>query len=193
MTRQSHAAAAPTAAGPSTPPELTRADAERILGPRTARRLATFGDGTPYVRAGEGRRILAWLIDFAVYLLAVGAAVVVVSLVRVRSGLSDEAVTVLALSSLFVVPVLYGLCYGDGRALGAVVTGTQLVRVADGGPIGAKACWAMLIRTVLMPALLVVLIAGALAGAGGDAPGGSQVRVSIDRAATRRLRAPGLR
>ncbi|MEV4416535.1 RDD family protein [Catellatospora sp. NPDC049609] len=173
--------------------ESAKSEAEHVLGRRAVQRLAAFDDGTLYVRAGEVRRFLAWLIDFVVYLLGVGVGVVVVSLVRVTSGLSDGAVTVLALSLLFVVPMLYGLIYGNGRALGAVLTGTQLVRVKDGGRVGAKACWAMLIRTLLMPLLLIAVIVGALGNTGGEAPAGSPARVSIDRGATRRLQASGIR
>jgi hypothetical protein len=88
------------------------------------------------------------------------------------------------------VPLLYGMCYRNGRALGAVLTGTQLVRVADGGRIGRKAPWAMLVR-VLMPLLFIGVIVGALGGAGGP-PGGSMVRVSVDARATRQLRDAGI-
>ncbi|MFC7759924.1 hypothetical protein ACFQY4_19315 [Catellatospora bangladeshensis] len=49
-----------------------------------------------------------------------------------------------------------------------MLTGTQLVRVKDGGRIGLKACWAMLIRTLFMPLLLLVVIAGAFEGTGGQ-------------------------
>jgi hypothetical protein len=88
--------------------------------------------------------------------------------------------------------VLYGLCYGNGRALGAVITGTQLVRIKDGGRVGGKACWAMLVRTLLMPLLFVVVVVGALGGGGGS-PSGSLARTSIDPAATRQLHAAGIR
>ncbi|MEH1016939.1 RDD family protein [Micromonospora sp. CPCC 206060] len=130
---------------PLTPLESAKEHAERVLGRRTAQRLAEFDDGTLYVQASEVARILAWLIDFVVFVLGVGVGLVVVSLVSVAAGLSGGTVVLLAISLLFVVPVLYGLCYGNGRALGAVLTGTQLVRVRDGRRVGSRACWAMLL------------------------------------------------
>ncbi|QFU91929.1 RDD family protein [Amycolatopsis sp. YIM 10] len=136
----------------------------------------------PYVEAGTWRKFLAWLVDSAVCLLGALAGVVVLSLVDRSAHLTDGVLVLSMPAILIVVPLLYGLCcYRDGRALGAVLTGTRLVRVADGGRIGGKAPWAMLVRTVLLPLLLAAVIAGALAG-GGTAPGGggSQVRVAVD-------------
>ena len=49
----------------------------------------------------------------------------------------------------------------------------------------------MLVRTLLMPLLFVVVVIGALGGAG-SAPG-SLVRTSIVRNATRKLHAAGIR
>jgi hypothetical protein len=109
--------------------ERTRAHAEQVLGPQTAKRLAPFHDGVLYVEAGR------W-------------------------------------------------------ALGAVVTGTQLVRAANGDRIGGKAAWAMLVR-LLMPLLVIGTIIGALGG-GGPVPGGTTARVSVDLRAARRLRAAGI-
>lgn len=66
---------------------------------------------------------------------------------------------------------------------GTLATGTRLVRVKDGSRVGlAKAGWAMLIRTLLMPLLF-------LAAIGGSADGPGVVRVSIDSKATERLKA----
>ncbi|MGW0803277.1 hypothetical protein [Nonomuraea sp. NPDC002799] len=172
--------------------EIAKEHTERTLGRRTARRLAEFDNGTLYVQPGEGAQFLAWLVDFVVFVLGVGVGFAIVSLVYVAAGLPEGVLLVLSLSLLFVVPLLYGLCYGDGRALGAVLTSTQLVRVKDGGRVGGKASWAMLVRTLFMPLLFIVVIAGALGGAGG-APAGSQARTSIDPAATRRLHDAGIR
>lgn len=141
---------------------------------------ATFGNGTPYVQARTWRRFLAWLVDFIVYLLGVVAGFVVLAAVFRNADLADGVLVGFVLGLLFVVPLLYGLCYRGGRALGAVLTGTRLVRLSDGGRIGAKGPWAMLIRTVLLPLLLIVVIGGVLGGGGGAAPGGSQTRVSVD-------------
>ncbi|MEU6074055.1 RDD family protein [Micromonospora sp. NPDC047074] len=176
---------------PLTRLEIAQEHAGRLFGPRTADRLAAFDNGTLYVRAGEAARFLAWLIDMTVFVLGVGAGVVVLALVAVARGLSDGVVTLVAISLFLAVPMLYGLFYGNGRALGAVLTGTQLVRAKDGGRVGSRACWAMLVRTLLMPALFFAVVTAALGGAGGGP--GSVTRTSIDPAATRRLHAAGIR
>ncbi|MGC7095163.1 RDD family protein [Amycolatopsis lurida] len=134
----------------------------------------------PYVEARTWRQFLAWLVDFTVFLLGSLVGVVVLSLVDRSAHLAGGVLVLSMVAILIGVPLLYGLCcYRNGRALGAVLTGTRLVRAADGGRIGGKAPWAMLVRTVLMPLLLVAVIVGALTG-GGTGPGGSQVRVTVD-------------
>ncbi|MFD5095006.1 hypothetical protein ACFWMR_30700 [Amycolatopsis thailandensis] len=165
--------------------------AEQVFGPRTAKRVATFGDGMSYVEAGFWAQSFAWLVDFVVFVLGVGVGVLVLALVDLSVNLDNGVIALAVLAILFVVPLLYGLCFGNGRALGAVLTGTRLTRAADGGRIGKKAPWAMLIRTVLMPLLLVAVLAAAFTG-GGTAPGGSPARVSVDVRATRRLREAGI-
>ncbi|GAB3712509.1 hypothetical protein GCM10027598_19100 [Amycolatopsis oliviviridis] len=165
--------------------------AEQVLGPRAAKRVTVFRDGTSYVEAGAGRQFVAWLVDFVVFLFGVGVGVVIMAVVDRSANLDDGVLTLAMLAMFFVVPSLYGVCYGNGRALGAVVAGTRLVRIADGGRIGKRAAWAMLVRTVLMPLLLLAVLAAAFTG-GGTAPGGSQARVSVDVGATRRLRAAGI-
>ncbi|GAA1354298.1 RDD family protein [Saccharothrix algeriensis] len=171
---------------PSTRLETAKAFAGSALGPGPAKRLAAFGDGTLYVQAGEPVRFLAWLVDFAVFLLGSAAGIVVVALVDRRMELPGGTVALLFIGVLIAVPLLYGLCYGNGRALGAVLTGTQLVRSRDGGRVGLQACWAMLVRTLLLPLLVAAVVLG---GAGA---GGSLARTSIDRTATRQLHATGL-
>lgn len=158
-----------------------REQVERTLGPKVAKRLAKFDDGTLYVSAGGWAEFLAWLVDFAVYLLGTGIGFVVFAVATRNSALPDSAALLTLLGLLIGVPVLYGLFFGDGRVLGAALTGTRLVRIKDGGRIGAAACWAMLVRTLLFPLLLVAMV---LAGSGGV---GSVRRVSIDEEATRRL------
>lgn len=146
------------------------------------RKIETFGDGTPYMAAGAGAGFLAWLIDFVVYLF--GFAVGFVALAGVLSSEEISGGVVLGILGglLFGVPVLYGaLFYRGGRALGGVMTGTRLVRMADGGRIGAKGPWAMTVRTILLPAMII----GALAGGGVVSVG--QKRVSIDVERTRRM------
>ena len=160
----------------------------------TAERIGRFRDGSPHVRATRWRRFLAWLVDAVVMVL--GLVVVLVILVGVdrAANVSDATMGLAMIAFVFVMPLLYGgLCFRDGRALGGVLTGTRLVRSADGGRIGGRAPWVMLARTFLPPPLLfVVLLIGALGG-GGTAPGGSDVRVNVDTRATHRLRAAGMR
>ncbi|GIJ21256.1 hypothetical protein [Micromonospora lutea] len=175
---------------PSTRLEAAKAYAEHTWGRGAAKRVATFGDGTPYVRAGLLAQTLTWLVDTVVCLVGIGVCVVVLSLLHDGGqGLSIDAVVVLALTSCVLVPMIYGLCYGNGRALGAVLTGTQLVRARDGGRIGLKGCWAMVVRTVFMPVLFGLLVLSSAMGLG---VAGSLARTSIDRAATGQLHAAGI-
>jgi hypothetical protein len=148
-----------------------------------APKIETFGNGTPYVRAGGWAGFFAWLVDATVFVLGLAAGIVALSLADRSLGLGGGVIALGALALLFVVPLLYGLCYRNGRALGALWTGTRLVRVSDGGRIGAKGPWAMLVRTVFLPAVII----GALTG-GGTTPGTLQ-RISIDVKRTRRLHA----
>lgn len=151
-----------------------------------AGKIETFDNGTPYVVAGGWAGFFTWLIDFVVYLFGVMVGFVTLA-VATRSRELDGGVIVLIMLGLLVgVPILYGLFYTNGRALGAVLTGTRLVRHRDGGRIGAKGPWAMLIRSLLLPVLLLAMVFG------GGTVGGSMVRVSIDVARTRRLHAEGV-
>ncbi|RUL94166.1 RDD family protein [Verrucosispora sp. FIM060022] len=176
---------------PPTRLEAAKAYAEQVWGTGSAKRVATFDNGTPYVRAGAVARFLTWFVDTVVCLFGVGVCVVALALLHDGGqGLSIDAVAVLAIASYFVVPMLYGLCYGNGRALGAVLTGTQLVRAKDGGRIGLKGCWAMVVRTVFMPIVFGIVVLSAATGLG---VAGSLARTSIDRAATRHLHAAGIR
>lgn len=156
-------------------------------------RLGRFRDGAPHVLATRWRRFLAWLVDAVAMLLGLLVVIVIMAGVSDAADLPDATMGLIAFGFVFVVPLLYGgLFYRNGRALGGVVTGTQLVRIADGGPIGGKAPWVMLGRTFLPPPLLlVVVLIGALGGAG-TPPGGSVARVNIDVRATRGLRAAGI-
>ncbi|WP_255621649.1 RDD family protein [Pseudonocardia sp. DSM 110487] len=181
-----------TVPGPSRPlppQESAHVLAEQVLGPLTATRLATFGDGGLYVKAGRWARFLAWLVDVVVFVLGIGVGVIVVSGVYVAAGLDEGTILVSLIAVLFLMQLLYGTCYRNGRALGAVLTGTQLVRLADGGRIGRKAPWAMLVR-ILMPLLVIGMIVGAFGGGGNVAD--PTVRVSVDTRATRQLRDAGI-
>lgn len=182
--------AAPGIDRPPTRLEIVRAETAHVLGARAAARIDSFPDGVLYVGAGDLRRLLAWLVDFAVFLLAVGVGFVVLAGLNTSGKVDDDRFALATLALLVLVPPLYGLCYGNGRALGALVTGTRLVRLSDGGRIGLKAPWAMAVRTVLLPLVIVSTVVGAAAG---GSPPGSPVRTSIDNRSTRRLHAAGFR
>ncbi|SDG48412.1 RDD family protein [Lentzea fradiae] len=158
---------------------------EQQFGRRVAQRLDTFDDGTLHVTAGSLTRLLSWLVDFVFYLFCAAVAIVVFVLVSRDSGISESANALAMLGLLAGVPIVYGLFYGNGRAIGAMVTKTRLVRVKDGGRIGLGACWAMYVRVVLFPLLLLAMLAS---GAGGS---GALRRTSIDDRATRRLHEAG--
>ncbi|RSN29469.1 hypothetical protein DL990_25035 [Amycolatopsis sp. WAC 01416] len=164
--------------------DVAKEQVERVLGPKVAKRLGAFDDGTLYVSASEWAELAAWFVDFAVYLLSAVIGFVVFAVATRDSAVPDEAALLTLLGLLIAVPVLYGLFFGDGRLLGAALTGTRLVRIKDGGRIGAAACWAMLVRTVLAPLMLVAMV---MTGLGA----GSVRRISIDDEATRRLHAAG--
>ncbi|MEU6249479.1 hypothetical protein [Glycomyces sp. NPDC047010] len=147
-----------------------------------AEKIKAFADGTRYVEAGGWAMCFAWLVDFVVYLVLIGVGIVVVS----PTSMVDKNLAAGLIFALpVVVPLVYGLFYTNGRAIGALVTGTRLVRLKDGGRIGAKGPWAMLVRTLLLPLLLIAILVG-----GGYADGNLK-RGSIDVARTRRLYADG--
>jgi hypothetical protein len=174
-----------TAARPQRPPtqlEIAKQHVEHALGKKIAKRLDTYEDGTFFVSAGDWARLLSWFVDFLVYVLcAVGGFVTL----AVAIPVVPANVAALALIGLLLgVPVLYGLFYGNGRALGAKLTGTRLVRIKSGDRIGAAACWAMFVRILLFPTMLIVMtLSGSFEG--------SLRRISIDEAATRQLHAAG--
>lgn len=178
-----------TVADPGRPTRLdiARQHVEQAFGARTAKWLDTFEDGTFYVATDDLRRLLSWFADFAVYLLCVVAGFVALALADRHSPISDGTAALVVFGLLAGTPVLYGLFFGTGRAIGGLLTGTRLVRIEDGGRIGVAACWAMLVRTLLFPLLLVVFVSSGSIGPG------SLRRVSIDDRATRRLHESGLR
>jgi hypothetical protein len=149
-----------------------------------ARKVEAFADGTRYVAAGGWARAMAWLIDAVVVMLAFLAGMGALGALDDALGLGDTVVTLGVIALIPVVPLLYGSCYAGGRALGALLTGTRLVRLRDGGWIGAKGPWAMLIRTLLLPLAVLAVVTG------GNADGSLQ-RTSIDIARTRRLAEEG--
>ena len=168
----------------TTPLAQVRAQVVPLLGARTAKRVRAHTDGSLYVEASVGAALLAWLVDVV---LVNTTAVFLGVLYYLRSDDPNKAggAVVITLALLVLLPFLYGCCYSNGRALGALLTHTRLVRIADGSRIGfAKAGWAMLIRTLFLPFLFWVVIDGA-----SDI---SEVRCSIDDPATQRLRQAGV-
>ncbi|GIG68431.1 RDD family protein [Phytomonospora endophytica] len=148
------------------------------------RKIETFGNGTPYIAAGAWAGFFAWLIDFVVFVFGFLAGFVALAGVLSSDDVGGGVVIGIMGGLLIGVPLLYGgLFYRGGRALGGVVTGTRLVRIADGERIGAKGPWAMLVRTILLPAMLIGVLAG------GGTVDGTQQRVGIDVARTGRMRA----
>ncbi|MCP2328104.1 hypothetical protein HDA40_006611 [Hamadaea flava] len=183
----------PAPARPKTRLDFAREHAEQLLGPKTAKRLSTFRDGTIFIKAGEGKRFLAWLIDVIAYAVIACLGLAVVAVMYSTGKISAGLLLGLMAAVVVGVPVLYGSFFGDGRALGGVLTGTHLVRNADGSRVGYRACWAMTVRILLLPLLLLAVVAAAFAGgSGGGGGGGSEVRVCVDRAATKRLHAAGI-
>jgi hypothetical protein len=169
--------------------EHAKAHAEHVLGPQTAKRLAMFHNGVIYVNPGGWARFLGWLVDVVVSVLGMGIGVVVAGGVALAADLDNGTGALIAIAMLFLAPLLYGgLCFRNGRALGGVLAGTQVVRIKDGGRIGGWASWAMLVR-ILYPLLIIFAIIGALGG-GGNAPGSD--RVSVDPRAIRQLHAAGI-
>lgn len=169
--------------------ERARARTEQVLGPRTAKRLALFHNGVLYVNAGGWARFMGWLVDVVVSVLGMAVGFVVAAGVALAADLDNGTGALIGIATLFLAPLLYGgLCFRNGRALGGVLAGTQVVRIKDGGRIGGWASWAMLVR-ILFPLLAIGMIAGALGG-GGTIPGSD--RVSVDARAIRRLHAVGI-
>jgi hypothetical protein len=169
--------------------ERARAQAAQVFGPQTAKRLAMFHNGVLYVNPGGWARFLGWLVDVVVSVLGMAVGVFVAVGVGVAAGLDNRTAGGIGIATLFLAPLLYGwLCFRNGRALGGVLAGTQVVHIKDGGRIGGWASWAMLVR-ILFPLLAIGMIIGALGG-GGTGPGSD--RVSVDPHAIRRLHAAGI-
>jgi hypothetical protein len=145
-------------------------------------KTATFGNGEPYVPA-RWTAFFAWFIDSIVVLAGLAVGVAALAVLDESQRVPGGVIALCLLALVFVVPMLYGLCYWNGRALGALLAGTRLVRISDGGRIGGKAPWAMVIRTVLMPLVVIAVLTG------GSSPSVELRRVSIRIAATRRLHA----
>ncbi|MBB2499991.1 hypothetical protein H5411_12750 [Amycolatopsis echigonensis] len=162
-----------------------RTQAEPVLGKGGAARIRAFENGDLYVEARTASTIWAWLVDF---LLVTGLSVAAAVAYYFTSTAVDAAVgaSLIGVAGLFVLPLLYGWFYGNGRGLGALFNGIRLVRLRDGGRIAlGKAGWAMLIRTLGF----VIIALGVL---NGDVTVTNGVRTSIDVRETERLRAAGL-
>lgn len=154
-----------------------------VLGPQVAKRVEPLGDGRRYVGAGVWATGIAWLVDWAVCLLGLVTGLVALD----SADLGDGPFALGFFGLVLGVPLAYGLFYVNGRALGAVLTGTRLVRLKDGGRLGFWAPWVMLTRVLLLPLLIIVFWLQALSGAGTGSPPGTTYRASVDVDATRRL------
>jgi len=157
---------------------------EPALGKSASQRVKAFRNGGLYVDSTVGAALWSWFVDSV---LVNGTAVGVGVLYFVSSSAGDRGTgaVVITVALMIVLPLLYGWCYADGRALGARLAGTRSVRVADGRRIGPwKAGWAMLVRTLLLPFIFWVAL--------GEVTDIGEVRVSIDESATRRLRETGI-
>ena len=154
-----------------------------VLGENAAKRIKAHTDGSLYVDSTAGAAFLAWFIDLV---LVDGTAFSLGALYYTRSYDPKPWIgaSVITLVLLVVLPFLYGWFYRNGRALGAVLTSTRLVRIKDGSRIGwAKAGWAMLIRTFFLPFFFWAALDGDNSS--------MQERMSIDNHATKKLRAAG--
>ncbi|MGC4938716.1 hypothetical protein [Kribbella sp. DT2] len=151
-----------------------------VLGPDVAKRVGTLKNGRRYVQAGQLATGMAWLADFLVFVVGLVAGTVVLAS---RPTLDDGQRGLGVIILLVAVPLLYGVFYGTGRGLGGLLAGTRLVRVKDGGRVGFAGPWAMLVRVLLLPFVIVAVVFGGGVGS----PPGSFRRVSLDVAATNRL------
>ncbi|TWD81372.1 RDD family protein [Kribbella amoyensis] len=161
-------------------------DPAAVLGPDLAKRVEPLRNGRRYVRPGSWTTAFAWLVDFAVYVVVLFVGIGLLAARDSQSPLGSDVVGLGVIALVLVVPLLYGMFYGNGRALGGLLTGTRLVRLKDGGRLGASAPWAMLVRVLLMPFLLVAILVGSFSGGTGSPPG-SLRRSSIDIEASNRL------
>ncbi|MFI5560145.1 hypothetical protein ACIA2T_12775 [Amycolatopsis japonica] len=99
--------------------DIAKVQVELAFGPKIAKRLGAFDDGTLYVSAGGWAELAAWLVDFVVYLLCAGIGFVVFAVATRNSAIPDSAPLLTLLGLMIGVPVLYGLFFGNGRVLGA--------------------------------------------------------------------------
>ncbi|WBQ04751.1 hypothetical protein [Kribbella sp. CA-293567] len=152
-----------------------------VLGPDVAKRVEPLGNGRRYVRPGAWTLFASWLVDSMV--VGVGVLAGTAALVTAPT-LDDGTVGVGVIALIFGVPLLYGVFYGNGRALGALLTGTRLVQLKDGGRPGFRGPWAMLVRVTLLPLLIIMFLVGSLNGGGTGSPPGSLRRGSMDVAPT---------
>ncbi len=155
-----------------------------VLGPDVAKRVEPLGNGRRYVRAGSWPLFASWLVDWVVVVAGVVAGTVALA---TAPTLDDGQIGLGVIVLLFAVPLLYGVLYGSGRALGGLLTGTRLVQLKDGSRPGLRAPWAMLVRVGLLPFVIVMSYIGALSGGGFVSPPGSFRRASLDIAATDHL------
>lgn len=115
---------------PLTRLEAAQAQAGHVLGARRAKRIAMFGNGTLYVKAGTMTQVMSWLIDFVVCLFAVAVGVVALSVVDRAVTLSGGALAGAALSLFVLVPVLFVVLMVSAFSTGSSGTPGSLVRTS---------------------------------------------------------------
>jgi hypothetical protein len=170
--------------------EIVKQHVERAFGAKVAKRLDMHKDGILYVSAGGWALLLSWLVDFVVVVLGVGVGFV--AAVIAYPDVSGDVGLLIMLGLLVGVPMLYGgLCYRNGRALGAVLTGTRIVRVKNGRRLGATAWWGHVRTHRAVPPVAHPVPRGRRRDVRAVYDLSLRSRISIDPGATRQLHAAG--
>lgn len=172
-------------------PVNVREQVADILGQNIAERVCRFDNDILYVSAGAGPAIFAWLIDAII----VWGPAALVGYSYFSTATEVDAINVAMVLVLFtacVVAAIYGLFYRNGRGLGALLMGTRLMRVKDGGRVGfLKGSWAMILRIMFTPLYLLLVLLSLFDGAPGVGGNFRLRHTSIDDDATRKLWAAG--
>lgn len=155
------------------------------LGAWNPTRTTQFRNGLWGVRAGDGKLIGAWALDFAVVILLSGACALVV---LAKNG--GTAAIMAGIACWVVVSWVYGFCCANGYTLGTLAAGTRLVKLRDGRAPGFwRSGWLMFLRTALFPAWLVVIIFALLGAGDPNVASKRDFHVSIDKQQTSALQA----
>lgn len=143
------------------------------------KRSAQLGNGTSVVKASAWQQIGAWFVDFSV--VAIVAAVAYVVVAGSLEGTTGKAVLA-ALAGWIGAAWIYGLCCFGGKSLGALASGTRVVRFSTGTAPGVwRAGWVMFSRTVLFPIVGLVLFVAAVGGANPTMNGPKPRHITVDQ------------